>query len=334
MATTTKTAKAKTVLVTGGAGYIGSHVALELTRSGYQPIIVDNLSSGNQFVIEKLGIPFYIGDIKDEKFLSGVFKKYIPCAVMHFAAHSLVGESVQNPIKYYENNVNGSLALLNSMVKHNVKRLIFSSTAAVYGIPNEIPIKESANPNPINPYGSSKLMVEQMLSDFSNAYELNSVIFRYFNAAGADPEGLIGERHDPETHLVPLAIMAAASGTPLKVFGSDYDTPDGTCIRDYVHVSDISRAHLLGLEALLLGGDGEVYNIGNGDGYSVLDVLSAVENVVGKKIKRSTVERRLGDPPKLVASDSKLKTELGWMAKYPELEMIVETAWKWHRQHL
>ena len=321
----------KTIIVTGGAGYIGSHVCLQLQAVGYQPVVVDNFCTGNRFVIDRLKLPLYEGDISDPKFINRVFKKYNPTAVMHFAAHTQVGESVCDPSKYYLNNVQATLNLLNCMVTNEIKKIIFSSTAAVYGMPISVPIKEEDSLKPINPYGWSKFMIEQILRDFDEAYEMRAVVFRYFNAAGADHKAGIGELHNPETHLIPLTIKSCLEGKPIKVFGKDYSTPDGTCIRDYVHVSDIARAHIFGLEALMLDSYGGTYNIGNGDGYSVLEVVGAVESVIGKKIKIEYVERRPGDPPKLVASADRIKTELGWAPEFPVLKDIVESAYNWQK---
>lgn len=324
----------KKIVIIGGAGYIGSHVVMGLKRSGYNPIIFDDFSTGNRAIADRLGVEIIKGSISNSDLLKDVFTKHKPVAVMHFAACALVGESVENPAKYYQNNVSATLNLLSTMIDCNVKKFIFSSTAAVYGLAKTFPIKEDSSTNPINPYGWSKLIVEQILKDYDKAYELRSIVFRYFNAAGADKSAEIGEMHDPETHLIPLVITAAAKGTPMKIFGSDYDTPDGTCIRDYVHVSDIARAHILGLEALLLGGEAGIYNIGNGDGYSVLEVLNTVEEVTGSKVERDFQPRREGDPARLVASAERIKTELGWSPDYPALKEIIQTAWDWHRQNL
>jgi len=323
------TDKKETILVTGGAGYIGSQVVLDLNRVGYKVVILDNFSTGNQAVLNNLDAVFFEGSTADDQILTKIFFAHKIDAVMHFAAFTQVGESVKKPLLYYQNNVAATLTLLKVMQDFEVNNLIFSSTAAVYGLPKSVPVKEDAELIPINPYGASKRIVEQVLSDLRTSSNFRSVIFRYFNAAGADESGLIGERHDPETHLVPLALMAAAKGTELQIFGNDYDTSDGTCIRDYVHVADISAAHLLGLQHLLSGGVGGIYNIGGGSGYSVNEVITTVEAVVGKKIKTKIVPRRAGDPALLVASSDRLNQELNWSPKYTKLEDIVSSAWNW-----
>ncbi|MDZ4786919.1 MAG: UDP-glucose 4-epimerase GalE [bacterium] len=320
------------ILVTGGAGYIGSQVALDLQRSGFEPIIIDNYVTGNKAIIEKLNISIFDGCVGDEIFLKSIFAKHNFRAVMHFAAYTQVGESVLDPAKYYQNNVGASLVLLKVMKEAGVKDIIFSSTAAVYGIPETTPISETAPLKPINPYGWSKLFVERILEDYCAAFGFRAVIFRYFNAAGADSSSLIGEQHNPETHLIPLTIFAAAKGTPIKVFGNDYATSDGTCIRDYVHVADISQAHLLGLKKLITGFKWGIFNIGSGGGYSVLDVIKSVEEVIGKKIIQDLVTRRAGDPARLVASSDRLLNDLGWLPKYRNLSEIVDSAWKWHKK--
>jgi len=320
------------VLVAGGAGYIGSQVSLDLKEKGYELVIVDNLVRGNRDIVEKLGLPLEVGDILDANFLRGVFKKYQPQAVMHFAAYSLVGESVVNPALYYRNNVAGTISLLDVMREFSVNKIIFSSTAATYGVPKDEIITEETHNQPINPYGWSKLMIERVLRDY-RAYGMDFVVFRYFNAAGASPSGIIGERHNPETHAIPMALRALLSGKAFKIFGSDYPTRDGTCVRDYVHVADIAQAHILGLEHLLKGNEGGIFNIGSGTGYSLLELLDAIDRVTGRKIIRENSERRPGDPPTLVASSQKLSATFGWKAQY-NLDDIIETAWKWHQKEV
>lgn len=320
----------KTVVITGGAGYIGSHLVYLMKQSAWSPVILDNFSRGNRDIAERLGVALCEGDTADEGFLDGVMTKYRPEAIMHFAALAYVGESVLQPLAYYRNNVSGTLSLLSAMIKHNVMKFIFSSTCATYGVPKEMPITENCPQSPVNPYGHTKLMVEQILRDLDHAHGLKTIMFRYFNAAGAEPGAMIGERHDPESHLIPLAITAATGGAPLKVFGKDYPTPDGTCIRDYIHVSDIAQAHILGLEYLCSKNQSDVFNIGNGSGYSVLEVIRAVEKVSGKTVPYEMSDRRPGDPPQLVAAAEKLRSVLGWKPRFPELDAIVKSAYEWH----
>jgi UDP-glucose 4-epimerase len=319
------------ILVVGGAGYIGSHLVKELVEKE-DVVVLDNLSTGHREAIDKRAI-FVRGDLGNEEDLQMVFRSYPIKAVMHFAAYSLVGESVVDPLKYYENNVASTLTLLKVMMKFKVKNFIFSSTAATYGIPDVELIDETTKTAPINPYGQSKLMVEQMLADFSKSYGLNYVVLRYFNAAGAHESATIGESHDPETHLIPI-ILQQLLGTREKVsvFGSDYDTPDGTCIRDYIHVTDLAEAHILALEALLSGKkSAEIYNLGNGLGFSVKEVIETCERVTGIKANVEMADRRAGDPARLVASSDKIFTELGWKAER-RLERIIEDAWRWHQK--
>jgi UDP-arabinose 4-epimerase len=320
----------KVILVTGGAGYIGSHACKALAKAGYTPVAYDNLVYGHEWVV-KWG-PFEKGDILDRKRLDEVINQYQPAAIMHFAAYAYVGESVELPGKYYRNNVTGSLTLLEAMRDHGVPNFIFSSTCATYGEPDQIPIPEDHKQAPINPYGHSKLMIEQMLSDFDTAHGLKSVSLRYFNAAGADPEGETGEDHNPETHLVPLALDAAAGKRPsITIFGDDYDTPDGTCIRDYIHVTDLADAHVKALKYLEQGGDSTKYNLGNGKGFSVKEVIDTAKKVTGKEIPVVLGTRRPGDPPRLVGDAARIRKELDWSPEYAELETIIDTAWKWHQ---
>ena len=316
------------VLVVGGAGYIGSHMVKMLVDAGHDVITFDNLSSGFRDAV--LGGEFVEGDLADLPALNAVFDQYRPEAVMHFASYIQVGESVQHPDKYYLNNFTNTLNLLNVMVKHQVKHFIFSSTAAVFGEPDYVPIDEKHVKNPLNPYGRSKWMVEQVLSDYERAYGIKSVCLRYFNAAGADPSGLLGERHEPETHLIPL-ILQALSGrrTHISVFGRDYETPDGTCIRDYIHIVDLCSAHLLALQKLISDGESMRFNLGNGAGFSVQEVISAAERVTGKKIKVVEGPRREGDPARLVADATLAKKMLDWKPVYADLDTIIAHAWQW-----
>lgn len=318
------------ILVVGGAGYIGSHLVKELVEKE-EVVVLDNLSTGHREAVDSRAI-FVKGDLGNEEDLQMVFRSYPIKAVMHFAANSLVGESVVDPLKYYQNNVASTLTLLKVMVKFHVKNFIFSSTAATYGIPNVEIIDESTVTAPINPYGHSKLMVEQVLADFSKAYGLQYVVLRYFNAAGAHESAVIGESHDPETHLIPIVLQQLlGQRDKVSVFGDDYDTPDGTCIRDYIHVTDLAAAHILALEALLSGKkSAEIYNLGNGLGYSVKEVIETCEKVTGVKANVEMADRRAGDPARLVASSKKIFTELGWKAERG-LEQIIGDAWRWHQ---
>lgn len=319
------------VLVTGGAGYIGSHAVRALKQAGDEVVVLDNLIYGHKELAQ--GEPLIVGDLRDEALLRRVFSEHRFDAVMHFAAYAYVGESVQNPAKYYRNNVASTLNLLDAMREANVHLFIFSSTCATYGEPKEIPIPETHPQNPINPYGASKLMVERILQDYDRAYGLNYVSLRYFNAAGADEAGDIGEDHNPETHLIPLTLDAALGRRPhITIYGADYDTPDGTCVRDYIHVSDLAQAHLLGLRYLANGGKSDVFNLGNGNGFSVREVIETAEKVTGKAIRVVEGERRAGDPARLVGCAEKAKAILGWEPKFTRLETIVATAWKWHQR--
>jgi UDP-glucose 4-epimerase len=324
----------ETILVTVGAGYIGSHAVLALKQAGYSILILDNLSYGHpELVKEVLEVELIIGDTNDRLLLDNLFAKHNIIAVMHFAAYIAVGESVQEPAKYYRNNVVGTLTLLEAMVAANVKYFVFSSTCAIYGLPVEIPMTEEHSDNPLSPYAASKKMVEQILKDFDYAYGLKSVSFRYFNASGAEPQGRLGEDHNPETHLIPLALLTALKKRPgLFIFGTDYPTPDGTAIRDYIHVCDLALAHILGLEYLLKGGKTEVFNLGNGQGFSVREVIETAREVTGKEIITHEKERRLGDASILVGSSKKAKTILGWTPVYPDLREIIEHAWQWHQK--
>ena len=318
----------KNVLVTGGAGYIGSHACKALSRAGYTPITYDNLVYGHEWAV-KWG-PLEIGDIADRKRLDEVIEKYSPVAIMHFAAYAYVGESVQDPGKYYRNNVAGSLTLIETARDHGIDKFIFSSTCATYGIPNQIPISEDHPQVPINPYGASKLMIERILQDFDRAHNLRSISLRYFNAAGADPDGEIGEAHDPETHLIPLILdVAAGKRESISIFGDDYDTEDGTCIRDYIHVSDLADAHVLALKALESGAKTTAYNLGNGNGYSVLDVIKIARKVTGQLVHEKKLNRRAGDPDRLVGDARYAVQTLDWQPKYNDLQVIVMTAWNW-----
>ena len=320
--------ESRNILVTGGAGYIGSHTCKALAEAGLVPIVYDNLSLGHEWAV-RWG-PLEKGDILDRVRLDEVFKAYSPSAVIHFAAYAHVGESVEQPAKYYRNNVVGSLNLLEVMRDYGVRKIIFSSTCATYGIPQRVPIPEDHPQDPINPYGASKLMIERMLADFDAAYGLRSVSLRYFNAAGADPDGEIGEDHDPQTHLIPLVLEAAGGeGSYITIHGTDYDTPDGTCIRDYVHVSDLARAHVLALQALQEGCQSLSYNLGTGKGFSVREVISTARSVTARAIATKEGPRRPGDPSRLVADANRANKHLGWKPQYCDLEQVIATAWNW-----
>ncbi len=323
---------ASNILVVGGAGYIGSHMTKRLSVAGYTPIVLDDLSQGRAESVG--GVKLVVGNVGDVEVLDALFASCSISAVMHFASFIQVGESVTLPGKYYENNVSNTLRLLDAMVRHGVRNFIFSSTAAIFGDPQYVPIDEGHPKNPINPYGRSKWMVEQILEDFERAHELKSICLRYFNAAGADADGELGECHEPETHLIPLILQAAAGRRPaISVFGRDYDTADGTCVRDYIHVQALCDAHLLALERLLSGGSGGRYNLGNGNGYSVAEVIAAAEKVTGRKIAQIDGPRREGDPPKLVADSRLAQQELGWVPRLAELETIIQHAWQWELSH-
>ncbi len=319
------------ILVTGGAGYIGSHVVRALGEKGFTVLVYDNLSKGHRDAV--LHGDLVVGDLADSKLLDHTLKEFRPDAVMHFAAFIEVGESVIDPIKYYHNNVANTINLLNALTRHRVDKVIFSSSAAVYGSPEKVPVPEGESIKPINPYGQSKAFIEKILNDLSTATHVQYVSLRYFNAAGADPKGRIGERHNPESHLIPLILKAAKGEREnIKIYGSDYPTPDGTCVRDYIHVEDLADAHLLALNYLLDGGRSDVYNCGYGHGYSVREVVEVARKSTGMDFTVQTAERRAGDPPALVADSSKLKRILKWTPKYDDLEFIVKTAWEWERK--
>lgn len=319
------------VLVVGGAGYIGSHACKALHKAGHQPIVVDSLVYGHKQAV-KWG-PLEVGDISDGNWLDSVFARYNPEVVMHFAAFAYVGESVTDPAKYYHNNVSGTQSLLDAMRRNHVSTLIFSSTCATYGEVTKLPIEEGTPQAPINPYGYTKLIVERMMADYQRAYGLAWVALRYFNAAGADPEGEIGESHDPETHAIPLAIAAALRrGDGFKVFGSDYETPDGSALRDYIHVSDLADAHVKAMDYLLGGGTPTAFNLGTGKPTSVFEIINAVSRVTGSNLPYDIVPRRAGDPPALYAAATKAKTLLAWEPTQSDIDTIVRTAVNWHRQ--
>lgn len=323
-----------TILVTGGAGYIGSHSVLTLQKAGYEVIVLDNLVYGHQDLVENvLGAKLIVGDTCDRALLKNLFTQHKIDAVMHFAAYAYVGESVTKPAKYYHNNVLGTFTLLEAMLEAQVNKFVFSSTCATYGVPDSVPIKEEQPQNPINPYGATKLMVERILQDFAQAYDFRSVCLRYFNAAGADPNGQLGEDHDPETHLIPLVLQTALGHREsISIFGTDYDTPDGSCVRDYIHVLDIAQAHILALEYLLQDGKADVFNLGNGNGFSVKEVIETARKITGKEIKAEIGDRRPGDPPSLVGSGAKAQKILGWSPQYSNLTDIISHAWQWHQK--
>jgi UDP-glucose 4-epimerase len=319
------------IAVLGGAGYIGSHACKALFQKGYEVLVVDNLSEGHaEFV--KWG---YLAqqDLLDRRGVLHVLKDFAPQAIMHFAAHCYVGESVENPGKYYENNVMGSLNALEVMRELSIPHMVFSSTCATYGLPKEIPLREEHSQFPINPYGQTKLVVEKMLADFDQAFGIKSVSLRYFNAAGADPQGQIGELHDPETHLIPLILdVASQKRNGLSIFGNDYQTPDGTCIRDYVHVVDIADAHVRALDYLIKENRSDCFNLGNGIGYSVREVVNSAERVTKLQVPCVLAARRPGDPDRLVGSSQKAKTVLNWNPAYPEIDTIIQHAWNFHQK--
>lgn len=316
------------ILVTGGAGYIGSHTAKLLAKVGHYPITLDNLSTGNEWAV-RWG-PFVQADLADGEAVRKTLAEYQIEAVIHFAANAYVGESISNPRKYFGNNVVNAFHLLEAMHDAGVNRFVFSSTCATYGIPESMPINEDTPQRPVNPYGESKLMVERILRWFGEIYGLQWIALRYFNAAGADPEGEIGEVHDPEPHLIPLAIEAACSQVnPIRVFGDDYPTPDGSAVRDYIHVMDLARAHIDALEYLVGGGQSQALNLGTGNGHSVFEVIRSVARVTQRTVPSEVAERRVGDPAVLVADACRARNVIGWSAQYQDLDQIIETAWRW-----
>ena len=320
------------ILLTGGAGYIGSHSAKRVAQAGFEPVTIDDLSTGHKWAV-KWG-PFIEGDIGDQKLICDVVAEYQIQAVLHFAAYTNVGESISNPRKYFRNNVAATLRMLDTLIDSSVKHVIFSSSCATYGNPEHVPLSESHSQKPVNPYGESKLMIERILHWYGNAYGFKTASLRYFNAAGADPDGELGEMHSPETHLIPLVMQAAAGAIDsVSVFGTDYPTPDGTAIRDYTHVCDLADAHVLALKYLLNGGASVQLNLGTGRGHSVLDVIHAVEEVSGRCVPVQHSARRAGDPPELVADAAKAREVLNWRARFDDLREIVRTAWTWHSQN-
>ena len=321
------------ILVLGGAGYIGSHTALELVKAGNEVVIADNFVTGYRKAIPEWA-KFYEGDLRDSDFLDNLFHQEKIDAVIHFAAYSLVGESVTNPLKYYDNNLCGTKVLLEAMVKNNVDKIVFSSTAATYGEPENIPILETDRTCPTNPYGETKLAMEKMFKWTAEAHGLRYVSLRYFNACGADESGTIGEAHNPESHLIPL-ILQVPNGKreTISIYGTDYDTPDGTCIRDYIHVTDLAQAHILAVKYLANGGKSDIFNLGNGVGYSVREVIETARKVTGHPIPATESLRRAGDPARLVASSEKAKSVLGWKPVHDSLEEIIASAWNWHKNH-
>ncbi len=320
------------ILVTGGAGYIGSHTVAELLDANEEVVILDNLQKGHRDAV--LGGKLCVGDLRDDAFLDKVFKENDIESVIHFAADSLVGESVTEPLKYYNNNVVSTLKLLTKMNEYGVNKIVFSSTAATYGEPENIPIMEKDKTFPTNPYGETKLAVEKALKWADNAYGIKYTSLRYFNAAGAHISGKIGEDHQPESHLIPIILQVAlGKREAINIFGEDYDTRDGSCIRDYIHVTDLAQAHILALKKLRAGGESSIYNLGNGKGFSVKEVVELTREVTGINIKAIVAERRAGDPAVLIATSEKIQKELNWKPKYNELRTIIETAWQWHKNH-
>lgn len=321
------------ILILGGAGYIGSHTAYQLIDAGEKVVIADNLQTGFLEAVHPEA-KFYEGDIRDRQFLDTIFEKETIDGVIHFAASSQVGESMKDPLKYYNNNLCGTEVLLESMVAHGMDKIVFSSTAATYGEPERIPILETDRTLPTNCYGETKLSMEKMFQWTAKAHDLRYVSLRYFNACGAHPEGMIGEAHNPETHLIPL-ILQVPNGQReyISIFGNDYDTEDGTCVRDYIHVNDLAQAHILAMKYLLGGGKSNIFNLGNGVGFSVKEVVETARKVTGHPIPAKEEERRAGDPSTLIASSTKAKEILGWKPQFDDLETIISTAWKWHQSH-
>lgn len=321
------------ILVVGGAGYIGSHMLKLLREEGEAHLVFDNLEQGHEEALQ--GSPLFRGDLRNPEDLKRVFAENPGIdLVMHFAAYISVGDSVREPSRYFQNNTTAVIGLLDAMREAGISKFVFSSTAAIFGEPKYVPIDEDHPKSPESPYGDTKLMVERILSAFDTAYDLKAVCLRYFNAAGADPDGVIGEDHQPETHLIPVAILAAMGKAPgLKLFGTDYDTPDGTCVRDYIHVLDLAQAHLLAVRHLRAGGDSRRYNLGNGQGFSVRQVIDAVQKVTELTVPYEEAPRRPGDPARLIAASDRIRAEWGWNPAYPELETIVGHAWNWHRKH-
>jgi UDP-glucose-4-epimerase GalE len=321
----------KKILVTGGAGYIGSHTCKLLHKKGYVPVVLDSLVHGHRSFV-KWG-PFYHGNLHDQSLLQEIFELHQPAAVIHFAAFAYVGESVSHPAKYYENNVGGTLSLLAAMRQQGCKNIVFSSSCAVYGIPTFLPLTEEHRRMPISPYGRSKLMIEEILQDYDKAYNIKSVSLRYFNAAGADAEGFLGEDHSPETHLIPLTISAALGHIDkIEVYGTDYQTADGTAVRDYIHVDDLAAAHILSLEYLDVQGNSNVFNLGTGKGFGVNEIIKIVGKVSGREITVRYGERRAGDPPVLIADAFRANELLGWHASFSDIETIISSAWNWHNK--
>ncbi|MBU2493915.1 MAG: UDP-glucose 4-epimerase GalE [Bacteroidetes bacterium] len=317
------------ILVTGGAGYIGSHFVKQLVKVGYNAVVLDNLSRGHKESVPA-NVNLEIVDLKDYKSTRTIFNKYKFDAVVHFAAYAYVGESVENPELYYTNNLIGTMNLLKAVKESGINKFVFSSTCSLYGNPLKVPISENESVKPINPYAHSKQMIENILKDYSEAYGINYVALRYFNAAGADPEGDIGESHDPEPHLIPITLQVAlGKREKVSIFGNDYDTPDGTCLRDYIHINDLADAHIKALEYLNNGGSSDIFNLGTGNGNSVLEIIRTAEKIIGEKIKFEITDRRAGDPAVLVADNKKAKQVLDWQPEF-NLEKIISTAWNWH----
>jgi UDP-arabinose 4-epimerase len=330
---TTEILPMSNILVTGGAGFVGSHTCKALAHAGYVPVTFDNLERGHRWAV-KWG-PFEQADLRSKRDLQRVFDKWKPWAVVHFAAYAYVGESVQEPIKYYDNNVGGTAKLLAACATFDCRNIVFSSSCATYGVPEKLPLREEDTQQPVNPYGYSKLVVERMLRDAESAHGIRHVALRYFNASGADPDGELGELHEPEPHLIPLVLFAAMGRRPsVKIFGHDYPTPDGTCIRDYVHVSDLADAHVAAINWLATEKPSEVFNLGNGRGFSVREVLRISEQVTGLPINTESCPRRIGDPPVLVSDSTKARQRLGWDPKFPSLDQQIGHAWKWFRDEM